>query len=99
MKSAAIFGMIFFHGRRAGMSLAWSFGYLAVVLLGIRITKVHTLLCGVAVSNICRFLALAIVLIISAGSIRLAGVQVEVDLRGATEVDGAGGIFEVVGVR
>jgi hypothetical protein len=38
-------------------------------------------------------------LIISAGSIRLAGVQVEVDLRGVTEVDGAGGMSEVVGGR
>jgi hypothetical protein len=79
----------------AGLEL-W---FLAVVLLGIRITKVHILLCGVAVSNVCRFLAITTALTISAGSIRLAGVQVEVDLRGATEVDGAGEISEVVGER
>ena len=65
--------------------------------LGIHITEVHTLLNGVAVRKACRFLAATIVSIVSAGGIRLAGVQVEVDVRGAiSEVDGAGGIIVAV---
>jgi hypothetical protein len=74
--------------------------FLAVVLLGIHIPEVHTLSSGVAVRKVCRFLTAAIVSIVSAGGIRLAGVQVEVDVRGATsEVDGAGGMIVAVAGR